>query len=338
MNIQLFLYKNLNQCNGSKSEYISRLTLHIEQMLYLTKSKDITLMFDKIEKFLLCLTLNFTLCNNNNNDVDDEILSVLELEIMKKSLQLYKRLLDELEIEKSINEKNFLLFRTDIFILLCNHWLISLKNVELIKCILGIWSKKFPSRHQRLLDLIDDFLSMEFTIFTENNENSQDSKDGNKNKIQRDNPLFNLVIESKNKRLEIEKTMFLVDRIYNDELDDTYSDIENDKMTKSSIKTDPNELILMDMIIKDKSVFQRENRKNPLRKELSIRTGLAHEQIEGWYLMFIRNPTSKNKLASYAASKGILLYSNKDEKENTKEKTEKIKKSMTNKKNSNKIA
>lgn len=303
MMIQLFLFKNLDQCDKDESEYTSRLTLHIEQLLYLTKSKNIKPIFDKIEKFLLCLVLNFSF------NQDNEILSVLEFEIIKKSLQLYKRILDG--FEEGEGGDSPLIFRVDIFVMFCNHLLrvfsgntydghgntdSNTSAKELIKNILRIWSKRFPSRYQVLIDLAEEY----FNSLKKDDKHAHHVDD---HQGRGKSPLLDIIMESREKKLSVEKTMILVDRIYNDEFDDTYSEIEDTDKT-----TNVNEQILMDALIKNKSTFQRENRNTPLRRELSASTGLTHEQIEGWYSMFTRDLKSKSRIASFAASKGILLY------------------------------
>ncbi|KAJ2557349.1 hypothetical protein EV175_001395 [Coemansia sp. RSA 1933] len=69
----------------------------------------------------------------------------------------------------------------------------------------------------------------------------------------------------------------------------------------SADPTKPWEEVLVRQFISDPKVLERNgaSRKLPGRQALRTQTGLSDEQLEGWYIMFQRNPRQKSVLSKY---------------------------------------
>ncbi|KAJ2060976.1 hypothetical protein GGI17_003400 [Coemansia sp. S146] len=75
-----------------------------------------------------------------------------------------------------------------------------------------------------------------------------------------------------------------------------------DKAVTDPIK--PWEAMLVRLYGEDPALFERkrEARNSPARTALCKQTGLTHEQIEGWYIMFRRNPRHQHIVDRYSAN------------------------------------
>ncbi|KAF7732111.1 hypothetical protein EC973_006366 [Apophysomyces ossiformis] len=114
----------------------------------------------------------------------------------------------------------------------------------------------------------------------------------------------------------------ILERIYNmyeDEYDDTYDDINEvsgrvqlqaiegdgegiDTVRVKKEEVDPgllNENELVHMYVEDRELFSRSSRKSAKRAELRKRTKMSDEQLEGWAVMFDRNPRKQRILDKY---------------------------------------
>ncbi|KAI8082593.1 uncharacterized protein B0P05DRAFT_570822 [Gilbertella persicaria] len=114
--------------------------------------------------------------------------------------------------------------------------------------------------------------------------------------------------------------------MYDDEYDDTYDDINDagvptadvdgdsavDVLKKRQHIEDPgvqNESLLIHTFVERPDVFNRKSsvRKSKDRAALRRQTGMSHEQIEGWAIMFNRNPRKQRILDKY------MLFDGKQE-------------------------
>jgi hypothetical protein len=95
--------------------------------------------------------------------------------------------------------------------------------------------------------------------------------------------------------------------IYEDERDDTYdsADInivignQEDENDSNQPTFDKAERLLVNAFLSTPEVLHKSQRKTSKRQMLCEATGMSHEQIEGWYIMFLRNPFKQKLLEKY---------------------------------------
>jgi hypothetical protein len=95
--------------------------------------------------------------------------------------------------------------------------------------------------------------------------------------------------------------------IYEDERDDTYdsADInivvgnQEDENDSNQPTFDKAERLLVNTFLSTPEVLHKSQRKTSKRQMLCEATGMSHEQIEGWYIMLLRNPFKQKLLEKY---------------------------------------
>jgi len=114
-----------------------------------------------------------------------------------------------------------------------------------------------------------------------------------------------------------EATLRALENLYDDEYDDSYDgiavasgpkdlrmvdELEDDvKPAAATDAIDSHESDLIQHVISDPSLFDRsaESRRSAKRTQLREATGMSNEQIEGWYVMFQRNPRKDRLLEKH---------------------------------------
>ncbi|ORE06779.1 hypothetical protein BCV72DRAFT_118389 [Rhizopus microsporus var. microsporus] len=135
----------------------------------------------------------------------------------------------------------------------------------------------------------------------------------------------------------IDKTSIMqrVIDMYEDEYDDTYDDINDaagvvtmgqeeaqDVVKRKVVVQDPgaeHEQLLVHVYMDNPDVLKRNGtaRKSPKRAELRKQTGMTDEQLEGWAIMFNRNPRKQRILDKY------MLFENKNDQTPVKQESSK---------------
>ncbi|CEP12670.1 hypothetical protein [Parasitella parasitica] len=156
----------------------------------------------------------------------------------------------------------------------------------------------------------------EFDIFNRGNVDSSKVYVGKKDKGNADSLLDDKTFIQNEKKNVLQRVVDM----YDDDYDDTYDDI-NDAGIPSSVENgdasaaldvvrkkqeivDPgieNESLLVHCFLDNPEIFDRSSagRKSTKRAELRKRTGMTDEQLEGWAIMFKRNPRKDRILDKY---------------------------------------
>ncbi|KAJ1959338.1 hypothetical protein IWQ62_004651 [Dispira parvispora] len=91
------------------------------------------------------------------------------------------------------------------------------------------------------------------------------------------------------------------------DMEETLSGSSDQQLIQSTNPILPHEGRLLEYAVSHPEVYQRNRttRQSALRKELRRITDLSDEQLEGWYIMFQRNPQHTQKLEQYASNQAV---------------------------------
>ena len=218
----------------------------------------------------------------------------------------------QINVLLKVKNEEFIKYKRDLESLFASVFYFAPEDEELRSSCLRLLKRffdfKFKLDFYSFLDLTRYAGNIEFI----SKQNVKNVPGAFKPSLIRDHPEFRTAFDLLNKERD-ETVELLNDKSFVNEFkqmyvdaqyEDEYVDNEDfaDDLPNAAVVPDitAKELPLFKAYVSNPTVFEKANRKSADRTALCQATGLAHEQIEGWFIMLNRNPRRDYILRRYA--------------------------------------